>query len=719
MDKQKMASHVDELVKTCKAYLDEQSKARQQAMDYYRGEVPDLPVESDDKGVPLSSTAVSNDVRAIVKKILPSILRTILGSDQVVEYQPQTPEDDESAAQASDYVNYVVIPECDAEKAIYDAIHDALLLKTGILKWTAYKRSKAVVQEYSDQGDDEIIGLFDDPKIEVLEYEESEETNPDVLALDPNARRHSFKLKRIEETTDIRLEGVPRGSFLITPGAESIEDAEVVGEEIVTSRSDLVSMGYARKLVWMLAAVDSRDIDDDDQARMGEDWTSDEAESQRALEDVRVYEVYAKIDSDDDGIAEVHRIVYGHEGGDDQDGGENTTKHVILGHEIVTEAPYASIVVERDPYQFEGHSVFEDIKPIQRVKTALLRETLDNLYRQNSPVAAVQWDNVINPDSIMARSGEPIAVKAGHNVDDVVQWSVVPFVADKSYAMLAYMDEQAKDRTGITDASGGLDPTMMQNVNNGVAAMASESGLVQADAIVRSVARGGLRKAFKGLLKLVIAHADQPRTVRLRGQWVDYDPRAWSADMDVIVNVGLGGGTKERDMTMLQIVYNLQKEVVMSIGADNPYVKPDQLYNTLSKITEVAGFPSADPFFTEPDMQEVQQRMDDAAKKPTPEQEKLQAQMQLEQMKMDANRDKEMAQMQADLTVKQAEIEAKTQENREKLALQREQDAQKERLELAKLDQERDLKIADIEAKLAIAEAQRQDRQQQPQPSSV
>mgnify|MGYP000451087336 CR=1 FL=1 len=708
MDDQKTIEHVDALVKTCLDYLGDQSAGRELAMDYFRGKMPDMPVAVDEDNTPVSSTVVSADVRAIVKKILPSMLRTILGGDQVVEFEPKKPGGEEAAQQASEYVNFVVIPESDAEKGIYDAIHDALLLKTGILKWTAYTTQKAVVQEYSDQGDDDIIGLFDDPAIEVLEHETSEESNPEVLALDPNARRHSFKIKRIDEQTDIKLEGVPRGSFLISPGAESIEEAELVGEEQKTTRSALVAMGYDRKKVWTLDEINANDQDDDQRARMGDDWTGDRADSRKATQDVLIYEVYAKLDSDDDGIAEVHKIVYGKSGGDENEGDEI----VVLGSEIVTEAPYAEVVCERDPYQFEGHSIFEDIAPIQRVKTALLRETLNNLYQQNNPIPAVDWGAIENPDAVMGRTGEPIAIKSGRDIDQVLQWHLTPFVADKSYSMLGYMDDQAKDRTGITDASGGLSADMMQNVNNGVAELVSESGLAQAAEMVRTISRGGLRKAFKGLLKLVIAHTDQPRTVRLRGEWHDYDPRAWDADMDCVVNIGLGGGTKERDMTMLQIVYGMQKEIAMTLGADNPYVKPDQLYNTMQKITETAGFPSADPYFTEPDMDEVKAKMQQAASQPSPEEQKLQAEMQLEQMKMQSNTAKEQAQMEADLTVKQAEIEAKTIENREKLALQRDQDAQAERLELARMEQDRDLKLADIQAKLAIAGAQQQARQQ-------
>lgn len=679
MGTEQMARHVSNLVTTCKSYLDEQSKSRELALAYWNGEMPDVPIVNN------RSSVTSNDTRSIIKKVLPSITRTILGSDQIVEYQPVGPEDEEAAEQASDYINYVVIPECGAEQAIYDAVHDACLVKTGILKWTAYTRLKATVQDYTDQADSQVLGLIGDPDNEIMDHETSEETDPEVLALDPNARRHSFKLKRIDESVDVLLEAVPRGSFLITPGAESIADAELVGEEVTTTRSELVSMGYKKKLVWQIAEATTRTHDDDDKmAREGEDYTDEEAQSRKATQDVTIYEVYVKLDADGDGIAEVHRIVYGNPGekGDGQEG-----IHIVLGHEVVDEAPYADVVIERDPHQFEGHSIYEDTREIQRIKTSLLRSTLDNLYAQNNARPIYDPSAVENPEALSAPVfGEPIILGSGRNPKDSIHWDVVPFFADKSFAMLDYLDEVAKDRTGITDASGGVDAEAFQNTTATAANLMSESGIVQADAIVRSVARGGIRKAFRGLLKLVIAHTDQPRTVQMKGEWVDYDPRTWNSAMDCTINVGLGGGTKERDMGVLQIVYNLQKEILLSIGADNPYVKPEQLYNTLSKITETAGFASSDPFFTKPDEQEVQARLQAEKNKPDPEQQKLQAQMQLEQMKMAANRDKESAQMEADLAVKRAEIEAKTQENREALALQREQDAQAAQLEIAKME---------------------------------
>ena len=198
--------------------------------------------------------------------------------------------------------------------------------------------------------------------------------------------------------------------------------------------------------------------------------------------------------------------------------------------------------------------------------------------------------------------------------------------------------------------------------------MVNESAVARAEMLVRNLARGGIRKAFRGLLRLVIAHADQDRTVRLRGEWVQVDPRVWDAEMDCIVNVGLGAGSRDRDMAVLQQVLGIQQAVMQSLGADNPLVKPDQLYNTLKKLTETAGFASADPYFTKPDPAEIEAKKAAAAGQPTPDQIKAQTQMQIEQAKAEARRQVEEAQMQADLAVKQAEITGAAALSRQKLA---------------------------------------------------
>ena len=680
VDRERLASHVARLIETCEQYAEEQKPARDRALEYYEGKLSDLPAEEG------RSKVVSKDVRTVVKKLMPSVMRTLLSNDKIVEYEPIGPGDEDDAAQATDYVNHAVVEECGAEAAIHDAVFDALVVKTGILKWVAYKRRRVTVATYTNQQSDALLGLEGEPGVEIEILSSRPETNPDVLAADPNAERHDFRLRRTEERIDIRLEAVPRGSFLMAPGADDIETAPIVGERQKLTRSELVSRGYDRDVVAGLSAEDG-DNDDfsDDMARSGDDWTDLRAETAKAMEEVLVYEVYVWLDLDGDGIAELHKICLA-EGGDETGIDDRAGRYVILDIEPVDEAPYAKVVAEREAHQFEGRSAAEDVEDVERIKTALLRESLDNIYWQNRKQPAVD-PSQLTEDGIDAvyepAFGKPITLKPGGTLAQAVQWMDVPFVADRSLAMMEYMDTVARDRTGITDASGGVNPELFQDMTKFAAGLISESGIAQAEMIIRSLARGGIKRAFKGLLKLIITHADQPRTIRLRGKWVEYDPRYWNAGMDCTVNVGLGAGTKERDLAVLQMVLGLQEKLLMTIGADNPFVRPEQLYNVLAKIVETAGFPSADPYFTKPDPQAIAAKMQQG-QGPSEAEKKLQAQMQLEQVKAQTKSQIEQAQMAADLRVKQAELEKDAQIQVMKAELQKEIALMKGEIDLLK-----------------------------------
>jgi hypothetical protein len=125
-------------------------------------------------------------------------------------------------------------------------------------------------------------------------------------------------------------------------------------------------------------------------------------------------------------------------------------------------------------------------------------------------------------------------------------------------------------------------------------------------------------------------------------------------------------------MMMMQMVITLQKELLVALGPDNPFVKPDNLYNALSKQVEAAGLKTPSLYFTQPDPQEVAARLEAQKNAPSPEEQKAQAQMQLEQFKagvemqvadkkMQADASKEQAQLEADLITKDKDRETQVQ----------------------------------------------------------
>jgi len=719
MDTSEYSSKISALVQDCEDYRDERSKDRLAAMEFYDGNPDAIPYEDG------RSKVVSRDVRASIKKVLPSIVRTLFGNEKIVEYQPRGPGDEQGAEQATDYINAVVLPEGGGTKVLIDAVYDALKLRNGVLRWWADERTEIDVSTHTGLTEMAFAQLVSEPDIEVLEHS-AEPTAFEVF--------HSVKIKRTVTKREIRFAAVPPEQFLIHPDATSMEDSIIVGLKTRIRRSDLISMGYDPEKIKNLPDAednigqDNEDFEREDYSRIGRN----DASIDWATREVDYWDLYVRCDLDGDGLSELRRMVYA----------GTITDENILENDYADHVQFCDLKCEYQPHQWEGVSIADDLIEIQRVKTVILRSTLDNIYWQNNQQPVVKMSALENPEAVFEPTfGKPILIKDNvASIRDAFQFAPVPVIAPQAFQMLEYFNQEAQDRTGVSDASAGLAPDALQNMTAKASAMIEQQGIGQTELIVRNLAEG-LKSFFRGILRLVVKHQDKPRTVRLRDEWVEFDPRSWNVGMDVSVNVGLGAGTRERDLMMMMSILNLQERIAGVMGTDNPFVKPEQLSNTLQRLVQATGLKSPAMYFAEPDPQEVAQMMEAARNKPNPEvmkeQARAQAQMQVEQMKaqaqmamerekvqldgqlrqleMEVQRDKEAAQAEADLLIKQkemerdaanAEREAILQQQKAELdaMLSREQIASNERI--AQANNETKILIAEMQLRMKAAEVE-------------
>lgn len=653
---EKLTSIISTLVRDCESYRNELGVDRDQASEYHDGEMKDVPTQDG------RSRVVSRDVRANIKKAKPSLIRTLLGNDKIVEYEPVAEGDEDDAEQATDYVNYIVLPESNGYEAIEDALTDAMKLRNGIIRWYFDKKITVTVSEHTGLDQDALVQLVQGDDVEVLESTQTVEV---IQMVDGQIEQRPFydiKIRKRFEKSRWVVEAVPPEQFLVHPDTLDLDESPMVGINMRLRRSDLIAMGYDRSKIERIAAVgDSNDKEDEESTRR-QVYTGSE-EMPKALEELEYYELYARVDEDNDGIAELRRFIYA-----------GSIKHEnLLKNEEWDEVPFADIVVERKPHQREGVSVSDDTMADQKVKTVLLRETLDNLYWQNKPQPIIQEGMIVNPDAVLNPTfGKPIRVKENVDVRGALGFTQVPFVASSSFGMLDYFDKRMRDVTGISDASGGLPPDALQNVTATASALIEQSGIGQTELMVRTAARG-LKRVFKGVLKLIIKHQDQPRTVKLRGKWVTFDPRSWNSEMDATVNIGLGAGTRERDMMAMQAIMGLQEKLLAQLGAvNNPYVKPKNLSNAIAKFVEAIGLPSGDMFFSQPTDEEIQQLLDAKTNAPDPAAEKAKAELearaekqrqdfQLAQQKLANDRELAMERINQETALKRFQIEQELQ----------------------------------------------------------
>lgn len=596
----------------------ETTEERRRALDYYLRNPYGNEVEG-------RSQIVTGEVAEAIDGALPQLIRTFTTTEDIVYFEPKTANDEESAKQATDYCNWVFYRENDGLLILHNWFKDALLQKVGVVKsyWDA--KEDVTKEKYQSLTEDEMALLLSDESLEVVRQSvEMVPAGVDMMGMPIEAPSYSVTVKRVNKYGCVKIENVPPEEFLISKAARNIEDAPFVAHRKLMQRSELIALGYDKDTVDELPSYDDLSFSPERIARFNEGEQPDEAQSlDPAMQTVEVYECYIRIDEDEDGIAELHRIVYC--------GSE------ILEDEECDYIPFHSICPIPIPHKFFGQSLADRTMDIQLIKSTITRQSLDNLYlTNNNRVGAV--DGQVNLDDLLNATPGGIVRMKNPN-------ALVPLQVQSTFGqampMLEYMDSVQAKRTGVNDAQQGMDPDVLSNVTAAAVAAMMKSNSGKLELIARIFAETGVKSLFKGILYLLGKYQDKAKIVRMRGKYVQFDPRTWSNEYDVSVNVGLGSGDRDQKLTMLQMVLAKQEQIIQQYGPANPLVTVGQYRNTLARFIEAAGFKDATAF-----MNEITPEMDaqlSQPKPPTPD-----AQAEVAQMLMQVEREKTQAKSQID-----------------------------------------------------------------------
>lgn len=140
------------------------SDERSKAMDYYLGDMPDLPSEDG------RSSAVSTDVSDTIEGLMPTLMEIFSSGDEVVRFEPVGPEDVAAAEQETDYVNHVFMQQNPGFMVMYSFIKDALLSKTGVVKVYWEEKETQERRTFYDLDDEQFAMIAADPDIEIVEH---------------------------------------------------------------------------------------------------------------------------------------------------------------------------------------------------------------------------------------------------------------------------------------------------------------------------------------------------------------------------------------------------------------------------------------------------------------------------------------------------------------------------------------------------------------------
>lgn len=559
-----LKSHVLGCSREAETWIDSEiAPAREKATRYYKGEK--FGNEEDGK-----SQIVLTEVRDSVLSILPHIMRVFFSGTKAVEFVPTGPEDIQAAEQATDYVNYIVQKDNPGFEVLYAAFKDALVRKTGVVKWWWDTSWCITTHEFSGLSEMAFIALLNEPGVELVS------SSQEVDAM--GAPTISCTIKRKKKKQKTCIAAVPPEEFLLDKNARSVDDAYYVEHRCEKTPSDLIAMGYDRDVIDGLGTAPS-DLNFNAEKRArnpASQWGSNHGKY------VMYRECWTHYDMDGDGIAELLRVCI--------------ANNELLYWEPTDEIPFATFCPDPEPHTFFGQSEADKTMDLQLIKSQLMRLTLDSAVQDIHRRTWFVEGQVNTSDVLNKEMGATIRVRAPGMIGELGG----DFIGNQMLPIMGYVDAIKEQRTGQSKASQGLDADALQSTTRAAVAATVSAAAARQEMVARIFAETGMKRLFRGILRLITRHQDQPRVVRLRNEWVPMDPRAWDADMDVSVNVAIGAGSNEDRINFLNMIAQKQEAILQLAGMDNPLVSPVNLYNTYGKILELQGFKDQQTFFTDP-----------------------------------------------------------------------------------------------------------------------
>ena len=620
------------------------SQERIRAMDFYLGE----PFGNEVEG---RSSVVSTEVADTVEAIMPNLMRVFTANDKYVRFSPRTAEDMERAEQVSDYVNYIINHDNEGYKILYNWFKDALLFRLGIVKYFYEEEENVTEEEYNGLDENELAVLLANPDIEVVEQQETVlnsymEDDGTVVPLESS---YDLSVRVTERKGKIKVINVPPEEFLVNRRATSLEDAYFVAHRTTMTVSDLVAMGYDREEVEAHAGLSDLDVDEERTNRFQDleaNTGTDAADP--TLREVVYYECIMKVDYDGDGIAERRRIC--------AIGSEGTH---ILHNEPFDHVPFAVVSPVLMPHRLIGRSIYDMTEDLQVIKSTLMRQYLDSVYTSTLPRMVAVEGQVNLDDLLEGTAGGIIRARQPGMVQAI---SGTP-VGGEVRPLMDYLDNIKEQRTGMSKASQGLDANALQSTTASAISATVRGAQVKLESYARTMAETGVKSLFKGILHLVTKYDNKPRIVRLRNNFVPIDPREWTSEFDVVVQVGLGTADDEQKIAFLTQIAAKQEQILMQLGPNNPVVTMAQYVNTLRSIAEIGGFKDADQFFSSPQQIQMQQQQQaQQPPQPSPEvamkQQQMEAELALKREKMQADIQLERERMTMEMELRRQELQA-------------------------------------------------------------
>ena len=314
----------------------------------------------------------------------------------------------------------------------------------------------------------------------------------------------------------------------------------------------------------------------------------------KASKDVELYECYVDVDYNNDGVYE-HLIVH-------------CVGNVPLSIQVneFDLAPFFALGSVRESRKiFADHALAEQVEGLQDLKTALIRQIIINVAKNNDQQKFIDYskvtdiDALMNGDEYVPINGDPSAAIANPPPANL---------SPLSMDLVNYAESELQNRTGSTKYNQGLDSNSLNSTATGITAI-----LGQADKRIRLIARLFAENWIVPMIRFLILlnrkYGEDVQTFRFKDSEVSISSNDLDIDYDLVINVGNGAGTKEARIQSYMMLLSNVYPTLSQAGV----ATPKSYYAAGTALLEEMGLKNTQGILLDPDSPEAQQIQQQAA----------------------------------------------------------------------------------------------------------
>ena len=569
-----------------------------------------------------------SDTMDAIEWMMPSFMRTFAGSNSAISVVPIGVEDIKKAEKHERLINWQFMGRrVQGFNILYEWIKTALIYGTSVIKvtWRDIYVKKGfdmpIVSEVemqnmlSDSDYIDIDGSPEDIPMGTVLTEDilaSAQNDPAMLAkigqinsfsqgVQPVALesmrvyRDVRGTKKIKSYSGPQVEVISPEDFYMDPEARSIEEAQFAIHRVWRTFGELRQLeqdGIYQNVDKVKEWVDKERADQsnhEESARYAaagqnppETNVTYNQEDQLARKKLEVFEWWGLIDLEGEGFQEPYLIVFC---------GESILRMEKnpYGH---GQPPFEVLRPMLDPFKFTGIGMPELVGEFQSLKTALIRQTLDNISFQNNGMWLVNRNAGVDINALL--NPRPGTVVRTNIVAGSVQALTPPSLHSMPLTMIELADSMLQKRTGVTSYNQGIDADSLNKTATGITKIMNASAQ-RIELIARVMAETGIKPFYQKLLMLNQQFIDQTVVIRVFNEPMEISPDDLAGDFDVSVDVG--GATNKDETRAQQLLMMIQYAAsLIPLGV----MRPENVYEVCKKLYTLWGWRDYDRYLSNP-----------------------------------------------------------------------------------------------------------------------